>query len=576
MLGTRRPREFTLHTLREPRKIAVVGVGPRGLSAFERLISQAGSGALGCEVLLIEPGPLGVGAHDRSQPDYLLLNTVAAQITAFSDEKMVPSAPVTNGPGFLEWCREQGARVPAGWWPESGGPVEGDSFLPRRTYGEYLAWSAEELLRRVPSNLKVTVIEATALDVRPAGGAAEVVLDDGSVWLVDLAIVTTGHGLASPDRKEADRGTWIERPYPLPDSLAGVGSGQRLAVLGSGLTAIDLIASVTVGRGGVFHSDGGDLSYSPSGGEPEVILVNRSGWLPCARPASPRARPAALRGLAEGIERVRLGRRNGHLDLAGNLEPLIRAEVFGGIEDDRETAVLERAFALQDPPTGSEAQFHAAVVEQARLDVEEARRGLGRSRLKDRMETLRDQREALRAAVDPPGMTPEGHRAFFDRVPALANRTAVGPQRERLEELLQLVRQRVVRFGPGPRPEVRRRDGGWELRSTSLREEARIDADVVVKGRLDFPERDPAVDPLAGALRDWIAPHPAEPRFLCLDRRGHPLTRGGGVCKSVAVFGPPAEGANYYNNYILWPGVWSRLLTDLDRVLEPLLSEAPA
>jgi FAD-NAD(P)-binding len=516
---------------------------------------------------LIEPGPLGVGVHDREQPDYLLLNTVAAQITAFSDERMVPGAPVTRGPGFLEWCRERDLGVPAGWWAKSGRRVEGSDFLPRRIYGEYLAWAAEELLRRVPPNLRVTIVQAAAVDVRPKAGAAEICLDDGSTRLVDLAIVTTGHGLASRAPQPAGDATWIDRPYPLPQSLAGVGPGQRLAILGSGLTAIDLIASVTVGRGGTFHADGDGLSYSPSGSEPEVVLVNRSGWLPCARPASPRLRPAARRALEEGIERLRRDRRDGLLDLAGDLEPLIWAEVFGGVEDDREALVLERAFVLREPPAGSEAEFHDAVIEQARLDVEEARLGLGRSRLKERMETLRDQREALRMAVDPPGMTRDGHRGFFERIPALANRTAVGPQRERMEELLRLIEQGVVRLGPGRRPEVRRRDGSWELRSTSLREEARFDVDLVVKGHLEFPESDAAIDPLASALRRWVAPHPANPRFLCLDRRGHPLTRKGGACEAVAVFGPPAEGANYYNNYILWPGAWSRLLTDLDRVL---------
>jgi hypothetical protein len=40
----------------------------------------------------------------------------------------------------------------------------------------------------------------------------------------------------------------------------------------------------------------------------------------------------------------------------------------------------------------------------------------------------------------------------------------------------------------------------------------------------------------------------------------------------VAVFGPPAEGASYYNHYVPSPGVWSRALTDLDRVLAPVLS----
>ena len=39
----------------------------------------------------------------------------------------------------------------------------------------------------------------------------------------------------------------------------------------------------------------------------------------------------------------------------------------------------------------------------------------------------------------------------------------------------------------------------------------------------------------------------------------------------VALFGPPAEGSNYYNNFIPWPGTWSRLLTGIDAVISVLL-----
>ena len=38
----------------------------------------------------------------------------------------------------------------------------------------------------------------------------------------------------------------------------------------------------------------------------------------------------------------------------------------------------------------------------------------------------------------------------------------------------------------------------------------------------------------------------------------------------VALFGPPAEGSNYYNNFIPWPGTWSRLLTGIDAVISVL------
>jgi hypothetical protein len=253
---------------------------------------------------------------------------------------------------------------------------------------------------------------------------------------------------------------------------------------------------------------------------------------------------------------------------------LIERMLLDGDLDPLAARAIERLLGSKDRIWEDEIEFCSAVLKQATLDIEEAKRGLGASPLKHRLEALRDQREALRAAVDAPGMSSEGHREFFDVIPALANRTAVGPQRERLEELLSLIDSGLVRLAPGPNPAVTREGGGWDVRSTALRQESRVRVDIVIKAHLDFPELDVEVDPLSAALREWVLPHEGDPRYLSLDRSGRPLVSDGSMCSAVAVFGPPAEGANYYNNYILWPGVWSRLLTDIDLAITPLLSPA--
>ncbi|WP_042373948.1 FAD/NAD(P)-binding protein, partial [Streptacidiphilus neutrinimicus] len=180
--------------MNQPLRIAVVGVGPRGLSALERVISHTAADPDGppVELLLIEPGELGVGIHQVKQPDYLLLNTIASQLTIFSDERMTPGAPVTTGPDFFEWCGT------------TQGPVRFDAFLPRRLLGEYLQWAAGELTARTPERLSIrhirTAAESVVLDGdgSGAGRGAVVTLVDGERHRVDLAVVTTGHGLAQP------------------------------------------------------------------------------------------------------------------------------------------------------------------------------------------------------------------------------------------------------------------------------------------------------------------------------------------------------------------------------------------
>ncbi|MET9924705.1 MULTISPECIES: FAD/NAD(P)-binding protein [unclassified Streptomyces] len=541
-----------------PVRMAVVGLGPRGLSALERVISHTRLEGPPVELLLIEPDEPGPGMHEVKQPDYLLLNTIASQLTIFSDERMTPDAPVTPGPGFLEWCQER------------HGPVAFDAFLPRRLLGEYLQWAAGELLDRASASERLTVrhLPAVAASVRQDAEGATVTLADGAEHRVDLAVVTTGHGITRT--APAERDGFISLPYPLPDQVEKIPEDATVALLGTGLSAMDVIAALTVGRGGEFTEDG----YRASGREPRIVLVNRTGGLPRARPATTRERRSAPAAFLtqEAVAALRERTEDGRLDFRRDVEPLIlreaRARMAGATPE--ETAAVERALRPDARTSPGYQEYVAELIEQAAADLREAERGLGTSPVKEALEILRDHRDGVRAAVDPPGLTDESHRYFMSAYVPLVNRTVIGPQKERIHELLQLIAAEVVVPGPGAAPEVTRDGDRWTIASTTLERPHRIEADVVIKANMDWPVLDPGIDPIACSLREWAAPGPRG--ALRLDRDGFVVPREpAGSSRSVAVFGPPAEGASYYNHYVPSPGVWSRALTDLDRVLGPVL-----
>ena len=120
--------------------------------------------------------------------------------------------------------------------------------------------------------MEISIVTTAARAVRPVGEGAEVTLEDGSQRQVDLAIVTSGHGLNEPTRRIGLEDGLIDRCYPLPEKTDGIEPGQRVALLGTGLTAIDVVSALTVGRGGRFHRSGAALRYEPSGQEPESHL----------------------------------------------------------------------------------------------------------------------------------------------------------------------------------------------------------------------------------------------------------------------------------------------------------------
>jgi hypothetical protein len=266
------------------------------------------------------------------------------------------------------------------------------------------------------------------------------------------------------------------------------------------------------------------------------------------------------------------------LDFLRDIEPLVHREVLGrmGSATLREIEAVEQVLhPVEDKWTGYP-EYQAALLDRARLDLREAERGLGVSLVKEGLETLRDHRDGLRAAIDPPGLTEESHRYFMAEYVPLVNRVVTGPQKERIQELLILIASGIVLLGPGPRPELSRTETGWTLSSTRLEQPHRITVDVVVKANLHWPTGDPGLDPVADSLRTWVAPGPGGEPCLGLDRDGFAIPRlGAAETPAVAVFGPPAEGASYFNHYVPSPGVWSRALTDLDRVLGALLTAAP-
>src|SRR5918999_4180173 len=77
--------------------VAIVGAGPRGVSVLERIAASApdllGGGSL--EVHLVDPYPPG-GGHvwQSGQPGHLLMNTVAAHATVFTDDSVLCEGPI--------------------------------------------------------------------------------------------------------------------------------------------------------------------------------------------------------------------------------------------------------------------------------------------------------------------------------------------------------------------------------------------------------------------------------------------------------------------------------------------------
>lgn len=593
--------------------VAIVGLGSRGIGVLERLVSLCRLGRLQgpLRVDLIDPVGDGAGVHHVGQPDYLLLNTTCGQVSMFPDAATVGAYVDQPGPTLFDWVTERGLRLGGDGYTVSdrGRPIRPEDFLPRRLLGEYLGWCLQELTRRAGEAVDLRLHRDEAIDIidSPSGGL-RVALAGGGEIHCRFVFLTTGYTdneAGDPLGRQPHR---IDRPYPLPEQLHPIQPGQTAAIHGFGLSAMDVMSSLTVGRGGRFVGPQDNLRYEPSGDEPVMLFFSRSG-VPCrARPLvmnfDPKYEPIAF--TETRIDQLR-AQRGGPLDFVADLLPLIHAEMaisyhrrkarrnadaveadlvrrFAAAGPDRLSAMLDElnqadpfdaAGILRgdtDMQLDSGDAYQKWLVDAIVRDLAESVLGFAGSPLKGAIDVLRDLRDTFRYAVDFDGVTAESLEHFHRYVVPEVNRAVVSPQFERHGELLALISAGLAKTPLGPAPSVSWDDDSrqWTLASTRLAQPQSVTADWLVDAYVVLPSAASSASPLIAALhrRGWIRPRLPESRYvlgLDIDRDQHPVRADGSVEPRIWVLGPLCEGSTFYNNLVPSPGAYSRPAYDSHR-----------
>ncbi len=616
--------------------VAVVGLGSRGLSVLERIVTLArlaGPAAGEVRVEVIDPDCAGAGVHGTEQPDYLLLNTISGQVSMFPDARTVGAEVDTSGPSLYQWVTQRDLRVADDGFTvgRHGRPVRPTDFLPRRVLGEYLGWFRDQVLSRVPAHVRVVLHRAQALDlaVEPGGGY-RLECSDGATVRVGYVFLTTGYtsnvDTVTPGQSTVEGGAAggarITAPYPLPAQLAPVQPGQVVAIDGFGLSAMDVMSSLTVGRGGRFEPDGDGHRYRPSGREPVLLLYSRSG-LPC------RARPLVTRFDFEyhpvaftraSIDALRAA-RGGPLDFDADVLPLVLAEMrvacrraqarLAGpaAREDLEDRLmradgaaaclralldeLDARHGAFDPlaifdgsaamPSTDSAAYQGWFARTLAEDLAQGVLGFAGSPVKAALDILRALRDTVRYTVDFGGLTGDSLDQFTRRTVPMMNRAVVGPQFERHSELLALLAAGLLRvpFGPDPALTWEPEPGRWTIRSTRLARPYAEPADWIVSAQVPPPAVATSGSPLIRSLyrRGLLRPHRAGSPYVLgadVDADQHPRDRDGRADPRIWVLGPLCEGATFYNHLVPSPDTYSRPVHDAHRCVAAMYRDARA
>ncbi|RSZ55466.1 hypothetical protein HF313_04345 [Massilia atriviolacea] len=610
----------------KPYSVTLIGMGPRGLSVLERIAAFARAHNTPLHVNLVDPGECGPGVHSPNQPQHLLINTVASQVTMFPFREAVELAPVCATPSLTEWARAQGYRrfgeefVQVAPGEEGGAAITELDYLPRQLLGRYLVWAYDAIRAALPPTVALTHLRQRAIDMfQMPDGSFMVELDSGFSVGSDFVFMTTGHSRNNLTDEEAwchkfaqdharynGKLAFIRHVYPL-DKLVGIASDARVAIEGLGLTAHDVVSQLTVGRGGRFAPSGSGLRYLPSGREPALLLFSRKCLPAAARGVNQKGLNGrhqarfftreAVRALRQHAQRER---GSAQLDFDRELLPLLMREMGyawrcalaasrGGAAPEplgyepgaEERAAIEAMlFPLQGRNFASADAFSTFFTCMIADDLSEARRGNLGSPIKAAADVLRDARTVLQDMIEHGGLTSGSHRKFLSVYNPAINRVTFGPPSQRNEQLLALLEAGILSVAAGPNAAVRidedRSQFALHTRFASGAAVQHVDALVVARLDVFSPETDDS--PLIRNLlkRGTIRPYyngTFHPGGVDIDQANHPLDSAARPTPNLWALGYLVEGPHYYTHALPRPQMHSRAVLDAERCVRELFGQ---
>ncbi|MEU8655045.1 FAD/NAD(P)-binding protein [Streptomyces sp. NPDC048737] len=542
--------------------VCVVGAGPRGLSVLERICAneRAAPSPRRVTIHLVDPCRPGAGRVWRTdQSRLLLMNTVASQVTVFTDDTVAMEGPVEPGPDLYEWARSVVLASPADRFGQAtyaeAAALHPDAYPTRAFYGSYLEDCYRRIVRRAPAHCRVVEHRTHAVALRDQtdtpGGPQVLTLADGTrLRGLDAVVLAQGH---LPRRPSAEESAWsrtaarhgltyIAPANPADLDLSTVLPGQAVLMRGLGLNFFDGMALLTLGRGGRFVRRSGRLTYLPSGREPRIYAGSRRGVPHHARGENEkgphgRHRPRVL--TPEAVDALRRRSPDGApVRFRTDLWPLISLEVESVYYETllraegraREASAFVPAFLaagaaparerlldsygidrsrrwdwdlLQRPTAGrrfpGRASFRRWLLGHLTEDIRQARAGNVNGPLKAALDVLRDLRNEIRLAVDHGGLDGDSYRdeltGWYTPLNAFLS---IGPPVSRIEELRALIEADVVRpLGPGTRITLGTDgDRAAFVATADGVDAAPVHAAALIEARLPEPDLHRTADPL--------------------------------------------------------------------------------
>lgn len=567
-------------------KVAIVGLGPKGLYAFERLLAQLHNrkGINAIEIHLFEKtGKFGAGEiYDPEQPEYLIMNYPNRNINVWPDEN--PRPLVSEVLSFVEWLRKYKNRT------------EGDlphGFAPRRLVGKYLTYCFDLLLDHKKDAIKVYQHAAEVSDVKEDAGALLLNYringnQSSSDLEVDEIMLTTGHSSCKGKLRELENSqesadlNFISFVYPVDKKLSHIREKCTVGIKGLGLTFIDTVLALTEGRGGEFETlETGNLIYRLSGNEPNKIFAfSRSGLSMIPRKGM--EGHGSYRPLYFTNKNIR--KRAGadkKISYREHVLPLFTAEMkyqyysivfeqqdlnFYPVMDLKELNKQIEAFHEKYPKIYrfnfadffkskpfSEPSAELGSLAYLRYLIKEAEIASESSAFMAAAMTWGKLSEIFNTIYKFGGMTADSQHIFDAKYRTTLNRISYGPPLRNMKKIMALVETGIVNLDFAENPTVKKLENGWGIYNSQLKFQK---VHTLIDARIPTIKTAEDWSPLLKNMRKskLLRPFKIEgvPSYEVgcpeIDREGRAIGPNGTPITNISFYGTPTEGMVYDND----------------------------
>lgn len=197
-------------------KVAIIGAGAVGINLLYEFI-RFKERFNDLEIIVFDGTPLeGTGLPYQEDDDAIRLNQVSEKMSITAEDPQL----------FIKWLEEQGLdQDPAG------------KYFPRNLFGRFM----QDYLNQLKKQDFVQVVHEPVKDIHFNQDQTYQLVTYSKNYTVDSVQLALGHMAYNDFYNLAGEENYFHHPYPMKGRIPNFSKDDRVAILGTGLTSIDLM-----------------------------------------------------------------------------------------------------------------------------------------------------------------------------------------------------------------------------------------------------------------------------------------------------------------------------------------------